>query len=198
MKRFVFEDTNDVATTMIVKVHDSTCAVSAICHYELATAIAEELIREGCNIDFAEIYSYEYNCYDREYAVIVYADHEENIFVSVDPLYRDDKYLFHYSDVIYVHQDCNSKLLKHVDAEELYEFAVGELDEEDTDKDDDLHTHFTEYTNISKSVDGTPTGFSKSWHSVDEDGLSAYTSYSFMSDNRELLKTMMDIFDIKV
>lgn len=183
---------------MVAKVHNGTCAVSAICHYELATAIAEELIREGCNIDFAEIYSYEYNCYDREYAVTVYADHEENIFVSVDPLYRDDKYLFHYSDVIYVHQDCNSKLLKHVDAEEMYEFAVGELDEEDTDEDDDLHTHFTEYTNISKSVDGTPTGFSKSWHSVYEDGLSAYTSYSFMSDNRELLKTMMDIFDIKM
>lgn len=215
MKRFVFEDINDVATTMVAKVHNGTCAVSAICHYELATAIAEELVREGCNIDFAEIYSYEYNCYDREYAVTVHADHEENIFVSVDPLYRDDKYLFHYSDVIYVHQDCNSKLLKHVDAEELYEFAVGELDEEDTDKDemccdcceecedtddedDNIITHHSDSVTVSRDKFGNPTGFTKSCFMDNGDGISQYSSYSYYCNDEDILRDMARDLDIEL
>ena len=120
------------------------------------------------------------------------------MFVEVEPIYRNDGYLLHYSDVAYVHEDCNSKLLKHLDAEEMYEFAIEGLDEDDTDEDDDLHTHFTEYTHISKTVAGTPTGFSKSWHSVDENGSTAYTSYSFMTDNRDLLKAMMDAFEVDI
>lgn len=180
------------------KLRNGADSVSAICFYELATAIVEELIRKNCSLDFAEINDYEYNHYDREYTVTVFIDYEENIFVEVKPIYCNDGYVLHYSDVVYVHQDCNSKLLKYVDAEEMYEFAVDELDKDDTDEDEELHTHFTEYTNISKNTDGTPTGFSKSWHSTDESGVSTYTSYSFMSENHKLLKKMMDAFEVKV
>lgn len=183
---------------MIGKLHDGADMVSAICFYELATAIVEELIREDCSLDFAEISDYECNHYDREYAVTASRDSEGNMFVEVKPIYCNDGYFIRYSDVAYVHQDCNSKLLKHLDAEEMYEFAVDGLDEDDADGDDDIHTQFSEYTNISKTVDGTPTGFSKSWHSVDENGSTTYTSYSFVSDNREMLKMMMDAFGVKI
>lgn len=186
------------------KLRNGADSVSAICFYELASSIAEDLIRNGCKLDFADICDYSYNHYDREYSVTVSIGYEGNGdgYLSILPIYgkSDERegYLIHYSDAMYVHQDCNSKLLKYMDAEEMYEFAVDELDEDNTDEDEELHTHFTEYTNISKNTDGTPTGFSKSWHSTDESGVSTYTSYSFMSENHKLLKKMMDAFGVKV
>lgn len=204
MERIIFNDTYDIASKMMEKLRNGADSVSAICFYELATSITEDLIRDGCKLDFADISDYSYNHYDHEYSVTISVDHEGDRkgFVSILPIYEKSNekegYLIYYSDVIYVHQDCNSKLLKYMDAEEMYEFAIDGLDEDDTAEDSDLHTQLSEYTNVSKKADGTPTGFSKSWHSVDKNGSTTYTSYSFMSDNRKMLKTMMDVFGLKV
>lgn len=192
LKRIVFEDINDIVQEMIGKLHDGADVVSAVCFYELATAIAEELIREDCSLDFAEIWDYEYNHYDKEYAVVASRDSEGNMFVEVEPIYRNDGYLLHYSDVAYVHEDCNSKLLKHLDAEEMYEFAVSWVDDEDP------VPGMSEYTHVSRAVDGSPTGFSKSWYSTDDTGKSSYTSYSFISDNKNLLEKIAESWNIKL
>ena len=204
MERILFNDTCDIASKMMEKLRNGADSVSAICFYELASSIAEDLIRNGCKLDFADICDYSYNHYDREYSVTVSIGYEGNSdgYLSISPIYgksdEGEGYLIRYSDVMYVHQDCNSKLLKYMDAEEMYEFAIDGLDEDDTVEDDDFHTQLSEYTNVSKKADGTPTGFSKSWHSVDKNGSTTYTSYSFMSDNRKMLKTMMDVFEVEV
>lgn len=46
----------------------------------------------------------------------------------------------------YVHQDCNSKLLKSVECENMYEFAIEEYDSDEDDSDeDDFFNHDCKY-----------------------------------------------------
>ena len=198
LRRIVFEDTFHVAAKMIERINDGADLVSAVCFYELATAITEELIREGCHIDYMDLKNIGWDGYDREYCVSLSQDHEGNLFVSAEKIYntKKDVYVGSYSDVIYVHQDCNSKVLSKLDAEEMYEFSVGWVDDEEDDEDSVPGVY--EYTHVSRAVDGSPTGFSKSWYGTDDTGKSSYASYSFISDNKNLLEKIAESWNIKL
>ena len=42
--------------------------------------------------------------------------------------YREDGYIEVGGDIVYIHEDCNSRLLRFIDTRELYEFGIENFD----------------------------------------------------------------------
>lgn len=128
--------------------------VSVIAHYEYIVSLFEELIRNGCIVYSVGICHPEFDCYDKEYILSVTPDG-----VFVEKMWRTgvknkkDGYLDDYSEVTYIHQDCNSNVLKHAKADTRYEFSIKEYDEaececcdcECKDEDDSMNGFTADY-----------------------------------------------------
>ena len=202
MQRIIFDDVHELSVEMLHDaIHFSDC-VSAVCHYELATAILSELIQSEVQIGQIDLTN-EWTGYDKEYFVYIVDG-----CVSCEPAYRSvndgghDKYLEMAADIMYMHQDCNSKVLKYIDCDKIFEFAVEELDGIDEDEmccsgcadcediDDEITTHHSNSVTVSRDKFGTPTGFTKSWFRDNGDGVSQYSSYSYYCNDEDILRDL--------
>ena len=117
---------------------------------------------------------------------------------------RGDEYINAVSNMIYVMDNCSSKVIPHCQSDNVYEVHIGEDDKNDFGKCNckacdtvNNDTNTSESTYISKAKDGTPLGFSKTW-STSEDGINCYSSYSCYSDNIDILRENAEIFDIEL
>lgn len=200
MKRFVFDDISELAGKMIEHCddNDECFSVNAVCHFELAAELTEELIKQGCKISCLDIHDYKYMGYIYEFVVSLLKDE-----IIVDPAYkyskdgyRSDGYVGLGGNVVYVHEDCNSKLLKFIDTHEVYEFGIESTYEDCNDN--TITCHRSEYETIFKDKHGIPSGFTKTWSTTDESGISSTSTYSFFSDDLEGLKTVAKEFCVNI
>ena len=202
MKRIIFENVHELSAEMLHDALNFSDCVSAVCHYELATALLSELIQSEVQIGQIDLTN-EWTGYDKEYFVYIVDG-----CVSCEPAFRSvndgghDKYLEMAADIMYVHQDCNSKVLKYIDCDKIFEFAVEELDGIDEDEmccsgcadcedtDDEITTHHSNSVTVSRDKFGTPTGFTKSWFRDNGDGVSQYSSYSYYCNDEDILRDL--------
>lgn len=206
MKRIVFEDVHELSVEMLHDALNFSDCVSAVCHYEIATTLLSELIQSEVSIGQLDISDYEWNGYDKEYVIsLMYG----NVYCSPaygmkKDGYSHNSYLETYADIMYVHQDCNSKILKYIDCDKIFEFAVEEFDESDDceeeclDNSDDITTHHSDSVTVSRDKFGNPTGFSKSWFRDDGDGISQYSSYSYYCNDRDRLRSLAQDLGIEL
>lgn len=212
MKRIVFEDVHELSVEMLHDVLNFSDCVSAVCHYDMATALLSELIQSEVQIGQIDISDYEWNGYTKEYVVSLMDGNVYCIpaYVTEKRGYSHETYLETYADIMYVHQDCNSKILKYIDCDKIFEFAVNEIDGfEDEEKsreccndcedvDEDITTYHSDSVTVSRDKFGTPTGFTKQWSVNDEDGIFSHTSYSFYCSNEDILRSMAERLDIEL
>ena len=201
MDRIVFKDIDDLATRMIDSYYDGGDCVSVICHYDIATTLLSELIKKDLTICHIDIHDYEWNRYDREYQVSIMDNkiYCSPAFAYSKDGYSKDSYLDTWANVVYIHQDSNSAILKHIECDDIYEFAVKDIDDIDLcECDDDIITHHSNSVTINKDKHGNPTGFTKSWSSDNGHGVTQYNSYSYYCSNEALLKEMARKLDIEL
>ena len=210
MKRIIFEDVHELSIEMLHDALNFSDCVSAVCHYELATTLLSELIQSEVQIGQIDLTN-EWTGYDKEYFVYIVDG-----CVSCEPAFRSvndgghDKYLEMGADIMYVHQDCNSKVLKYIDCDKIFEFAVEEFDESDEDEmccsgcadcedtDDEITTYHSNSVTVSRDKFGTPTGFTKSWFKDNGDGVSQYNSYSYYCSDEDMLRSMAQDLGIEL
>lgn len=223
MRRLFFEDVHELSDKMIHDVLEGSECVSVVCHYELATALLSELIQSGIPIGQIDISDYGWNGYDREYMITIM---DGNVYCNQaygrkKDGYSRDEYLESFSNVVYIHQDCNSKILKYIDCDEIYEFSIIDFDEfddfdyncfecghdkcscdkcSDVDDDDDDGTisYCSDSSTISKDKNGKPTGFTRSWSITDEDGIYQSTTYSYYCSDEDMLRKAAKNFDVEL
>lgn len=132
MKRIEFEDVSHLAETMIAMlggIDDDYPVITAYGKYEVIRELLEELIADGFGIyKSIELEDYEISNYDKEYALDLFEDG-----VCVYKMWNEDHYLLGESDVAFVHEECNSKILDYIDSKFVYEFGCEE-DEFDNDE----------------------------------------------------------------
>ena len=205
MKRIIFEDVHELSVEMLHDALNFTDCVSAVCHYELATALLSELIQSEVSIGQIDLTN-EWTGYGKEYFVYIV-----NGCVSCEPAYRSvrsgghDKYLEMSADIMYVHQDCNSKILKYIDCDKIFEFSVNEMDDDyiygdecECNSDEDIVTHHSDSVTISKDKFGNPTGFTKSWSRDNGNGVTQYSSYSYYCSDEDMLRNMAQDLGIEL
>lgn len=210
MKRIAFQNVKELAIAMTDESKDYCHTSCAVCFYEYATRLIEELVKYGMSIFSIDIHDYDFNLYDREY--IVFLDNNE---IYCEELYIPDKnvYLTFGADSVYVHQDCNSKLLKSIDGGCVIEFRDKEYDDEDEFNDifeDDFRCCDCDFCDVeddtfgtnenvyvSRKKDGTPEGFTKTLSETKNNTYSSY-SYSFYCDDVDVLKQKANFLDIEL
>ena len=132
MDKLEFSSIDDFEKCVIESLNDfSDDEYPAICVYgkfEFIKETLETLLTNGVKIhDSIELEDYEISGYDKEFELMLTQDgvavakmwHENNEWHKAG--YYDTG-----ADVAFVHEDCCSKILSHIECDEIYEVAIGE------------------------------------------------------------------------
>ena len=135
IKTLHFEDYEDFACAVSdvydrVKSDDEYNSVDVVAKYEDAKEIIRELIGIGYGIAFInELADPEWDGYDDAFVVSLLDDE-----IWCEPVKLKDGYIFVEADVVYIFDDCNSKIIPKIEADDVYEVEIGnEYDNSDDD-----------------------------------------------------------------
>ena len=144
MNRLDFDcpfDLADTITALLGDIDDDYPVISVYGKYDVIKDILEDLIASGVSIaNEIELQDYDVAHYDKEF-VLYLTKNGTNVEKTYDV--ESDKYLSGSADISFIHEDCNSKLIKYVDSKTIYEFGYDEDDECHYDECDDCEEGFT-------------------------------------------------------
>lgn len=129
IKTLHFEDYEDFACAVSdaydrVKSDDEYNSVDVVAKYEDAKEIIRELVGIGYGIAFIDGFGNpEWDDYDDAFVISLLDDE-----IWCEPVKRKDGYIFVEADVVYIFDDCNSKIIPKIEADEIYEVEVGDFD----------------------------------------------------------------------
>lgn len=129
IKTLHFEDYEDFACAVAdtygrVKSDDEYNSVDVVAKYEDAKKIIRELVEMGYGIAFInEFGNPEWDGYDDAFVISLLDDE-----IWCEPVKRKDGYIFVEADVIYIFDNCNSKIIPKIEADEVYEVEIGDFD----------------------------------------------------------------------
>ena len=133
IKTLHFEDYEDFACAVSdaydrVKSDDEYNSVDIVAKYEDAKEIIRELVGIGYGIAFIDKFGDpEWDGYDDAFVISLLDDE-----IWCEPVKRENEYIFVEADVVYILDNCNSKIVPKIEADEVYEVEVGnEYDEYD-------------------------------------------------------------------
>ena len=124
MERLEFYDYEEfaceVADTYDALDYDDEEDVAIIAKYEEARQIIKELLCLGYDIHSLEIHDELWESYDSEYIISLYDNS-----VWCEPMIRENGYIEDDSPVIYVLDNCSSKVIPYCKGKTVYEVTVG-------------------------------------------------------------------------
>ena len=143
MKNLYFDDFEDFSCT-VADTYDSLKGedyedVAIIAKYEEARQIIKELLCIGYDIHSINIIDEEYGEYDAEYIISIYDDE-----IWCEQMLRENGYITDDSPVMYILDNCSSKVIPYCNGKNVFEVTVGKEDDEcDCDDCDDCEEGFT-------------------------------------------------------
>ena len=133
MNRLDFDcpfDLADTITALLGDIDDDYPVISVYGKYDVIKDVLEDLIMSGVSIaNEIELQDYDVAHYDKEF-VLYLTKNGVNVEKTYDV--ESDEYLSGSADISFIHEDCNSKLIKYVDSKTIYEFGY---DEDECDDD---------------------------------------------------------------
>ena len=170
MNRLDFDcpfDLADTITALLGDIDDDYPVISVYGKYDVIKDIFEDLIMSGVSIaNEIELQDYDVAHYNKEF-VLYLTKNGVNVEKTYDV--ESDVYLSGSADISFIHEDCNSKLIKYVDSKTIYEFGYDEDDECDCDECDEC--------------DGCEEGFTVNGRPVSKEEFDSYTSH-FIHDEK--------------
>lgn len=130
MKNIYFEDFEDLADNIADKLDCITELneyndISVIAKYEETRQIIKELLCIGYDIANIHLGKERFKEYWDEYITTI-TNIDGNMEVWCEPFMRDGKYLTDGSTVIYILDNCSSKVIPYCKSETIFEVTVGE------------------------------------------------------------------------
>lgn len=193
IKTLHFEDYEDFACAVAdtydrVKSDDKYNSVDVVAKYEDTKEIIRELVEMGYGIAFInELADPEYDGYDDAFIISLLDDE-----IWCEPVKRKNGYIFVEADVVYIFDDCNSKIVPKIESDEIYEVEIGnEYDDCDGDC-ENCPAHDETYLHTSEDEDGNAHGFTAS--RSDGDSYISYSYYSSDELSHEDIQKMLKAF----
>ena len=128
MNRLDFDcpfDLADTITALLGDIDDDYPVISVYGKYDVIRELLEDLIMSGVSIaNEIELQDYDVAHYDKEFVLYLTKNG-----VNVEKTWNNDTYYYGSADISFIHEDCNSKLIKYVDSKTIYEFGYDEDDE---------------------------------------------------------------------
>lgn len=192
MERIIIEDIYDVAEMMYNNATDGNEATFIGLYDDVAELLRVLPICCDGGIDFIRIdlEPVELDGYEKEYYVSLNKDMELWCCKAYD--YERECYLFDETDIVLIADDCNSKIIERVDYDSIFEIGYN-FDEQGYEDETSRHEVITR---VATDETGKLRGFEKSWETK-EDGMTYHHTYSFYSSDQEMLKNMLENFNIK-
>lgn len=132
LKRLEFEDVSHLAETMIAMlgdVDDDYPVITAYGNYDVIKELLEELIADGFGIVGSIcLEDIDSSGYDKEFVLYLTEDG-----VSTYKIFNGERYLNETSDIAFVHEECNSKILDYIESKFVYEFGYEEDEDDEYD-----------------------------------------------------------------
>ena len=124
MKNLYFDDFEDLACS-VADTYDSLKGedyedVAIIAKYEEARQVIRELLCLGYDIHSINIIDDEYGEYDAEYIISLYGDE-----VWCEPMLRENGYITDDSPVMYILDNCSSKVIPYCKGKNVFEVSIG-------------------------------------------------------------------------
>ena len=137
MNRLDFDypfDLADTITALLGDIDDDYPVISVYGKYDVIKELLEDLIASGVSIaNEIELQDYDVAHYDKEFVLYLTVNG-----INVEKTWNDGTYYCGSADISFIHEDCNSKLIKYVDSKTIYEFGYDEDEDEcDCDECDD-------------------------------------------------------------
>ena len=178
IKTLYFEDYEDFACTVSdvyerVKSDDEYNSVDVVAKYEDAKEIIRELVGIGYDITFInELADPEWDGYNDAFVVSLLDDE-----IWCEPAKRKDGYIFVESDVVYIFDDCNSKIVPKIESDEVYEVEIGnEYDDCDGDC-ENCNCHDVDTTTSSTSYEVNGKEVTKEEYDKAVEDISGFLSF---------------------
>ena len=155
IKTLHFENYEDFACAVSdtydrVKSDDEYNSVDIVAKYEDVKEIIRELVGIGYGIAFIDKFGNpEWDGYDDAFVISLLDDE-----IWCEPVKRDDKYIFIEADVVYIFDDCNSKIIPKIESDEVYEVGIGNYDDCDGDCENCNCHDMTTISSTSYEVNG--------------------------------------------
>lgn len=193
IKTLHFENYEDFACAVSdtydrVKSDDEYNSVDIVAKYEDVKEIIRELVGIGYGIAFIDKFGNpEWDGYDDSFIISLLDDE-----IWCEPVKRDDGYIFIEADVVYIFDDCNSKIIPKIESDEIYEVEIGNEYDDCNGDCENCNCHNETYLHTSEDEDGNTHGFTAS----KSDGYS-YMSYSYYSSDElshEDIQKMLKVF----
>lgn len=127
IKTLHFEDYEDFACAVSdtydrVKSNDEYNSVDVVAKYEDTKEIIRELVGIGYGIAFIDKFGDpEWDGYDDAFVISLLDDE-----IWCEPVKRENGYIFVEADVVYIFDDCNSKIIPKIEADEICEVEIGD------------------------------------------------------------------------
>ena len=180
MKNLYFEDYEDFACAVSdvydrVKSDDEYNSVDVVAKYEDAKEIIRELIGIGYGIAFInELADPEWDGYDDAFVISLLDDE-----IWCEPVKLKDDYIFVEADVVYIFDDCNSKIIPKIEADDVYEVEIG-----------------NEYDNCDDGCENSEEeGFTVNGRPVSKEEFDSYTSH-FIHDEKPTTSSTKSVYKI--
>ena len=196
MINLYFEDYEDLACEICdryedLKSRDKYDDVAVIAKYEEMRQIIKELMCFGYDLHSIEMHDVEYEDYDSEYILSLYDDE-----IWVEKMLRETGYITDESVIIYVLDNCSSKVIPHCKGKIVYEVNVDDDDDDDEYcdcdydcDDDDDECCCCECNECSCKEESRPTTTSKELYTINGRNVS---KEEFLKVEKELDKEFRD------
>ena len=171
-----------------LKEKDKFNSIAICAKYDEAKEIIAKLVCSGYGIASIDRFdSEEYGRYYDEYVISLLEDQ-----IWCEPAKRNGKYIFVEADVVYIFDNCNSKIIPKIEAGEVYEVEIGNEYDDCDDDCENCDCHDEVYLHTSEDEDGNTHGFTAS--KSDGDSYISYSYYSSDELSHEDIQKMLKAF----
>ena len=169
---------------------DFACAVSDT--YDRVKSDDEynsvDIVGIGYGIAFIDKFGNpEWDGYDDSFIISLLDDE-----IWCEPVKRDDGYIFIEADVVYIFDDCNSKIIPKIESDEIYEVEIGNEYDDCNGDCENCNCHNETYLHTSEDEDENTHGFTAS--RSDGDSYMSYSYYSSDELSHEDIQKMLKVF----
>lgn len=120
MDKYTFENHGDLSGYMADMAQDGYSTIAVLFYDDAIKLMRELMYYEDISVDAIDIQPYPHKGYDREYYVTL----ADDLVLSVEPAYYDDRYLMTDADIILVSGKAHSSILKVLDNKKCRELEI--------------------------------------------------------------------------
>lgn len=167
-------DFADRVCKQFTDLNDTFGSISVIALYDEAKQVIAACVRYGLDIVSVEIDNAEYGDYCDEYIVTV---DQEGLWC--EPFKRNGTYISDVSNITYIFDNCNSKVIGHCESDDIYEVCT-----------DDSYKENIDTINECMLCDNTISDLCSISLSLNQNG--HYENYSYSTSDKSSVSTMLD------